>query len=66
MINTSITLSDATSDYLMKILDTVPVNNRNVVWHQLNGDIKKARAIWKMIDSKNKLVSQKNKTIVNK
>ncbi len=66
MINTSIPLSDASSEYLEKLLNNVPVNMRNVVWHQLNNDIKKVKGIWKLIDSKNKLAHNKNKSIVNK
>lgn len=78
MINTSISLSDASTAYLEKLLEGVPSNLRTVVWHQINTDVKKAKAIWKQIDAKNKLTNLKdkpktpvalkagNKTIVNK
>lgn len=66
MINTSMNISDASAAYLRKLLDTVPTNKRDVVWHQINNDILKIRQIWDNINKTNLAKKSKNETIVGK
>lgn len=64
MINTSLQLTDATSKYILKLLDNVNMKDRNMVWNQIHRDVKRSSDIWSKIDRENKLNAEliKNKS----
>lgn len=58
MNNTQLNLSHANAKKLLSMLDDVPNNKRDSVWHQLYNDIKKICDIWNNISVRKSSVSK--------
>ncbi len=64
MTNTTLDLTSSTSEYLLKLLSGVPVKDRNVIWNQINRDVKRSVDIWSKIDKENKLRTELLKSAI--
>lgn len=61
MNNTSLQLTNSTSQLILKLLENVLMKDRDVVWNQVYRDVKRASDIWTKIDKENKLNFEMNK-----
>jgi hypothetical protein len=61
MNNTSLQLTNATSQYVLKLLEGVQMKDRSIVWNQVYRDVRRASDIWSKIDKENKLFLEMNK-----
>jgi hypothetical protein len=55
MTNTSLDLTNASSKLLTKLLESVPMSQRDAAWNQLNRDVRRINEIWSRIGKENKL-----------
>lgn len=56
--NASLKITSAGAKRLLEYLDSVPMNKRDAVWHQLHGDVKKISDIWFHVNMKKSHLSK--------
>ena len=61
MNNTYLKLTEDTNKRLIELLESVPMNKRDIIWNQLNKDLLKSKNIWEAIKKKRKLLNSKVK-----
>ena len=69
MKDTYLKLTSSGSEYLMKLLEAIPVGDRDVAWNQIHADVKKASDVWKHVDAKSahmSAIAKNIKTKINK
>jgi hypothetical protein len=55
MTNVSLELTDASTKLLLKMLNNIPMMNRDATWNQLYRDVKRIDSIWSRIEKEIKL-----------
>lgn len=58
MSSISLDLTSSSSKLIAKLLDNVPMNQRDAVWNQLNRDVRRINEIWSRTDKQNRLSAE--------